>query len=406
MIFKIISIKKLLTIVALFIVTPRVIADHKPNVLSTRIQNDTWSFEAALNENLDRSGSNSAVALSRDGNTVAIGNEGIYNATEIYVRYGSTWKHEASLSHNDHLSFEGTAVALSGDGNLLAAGAPCFNDTAGAVQVYSRQGTSWQFRDTLTHATAKSTEGTSVAITDDGTIIAVGAPEYNGTGATHIYIPSGNNYPWILQTTLTKSYSNSQEGSSLAFSADGNTLAVGIPNYQTGAGATIIYIKSNNRWLYQETLTQHASDSREGYSVSLSADGNVLAAGAPAYSNDMGAIQIYVRSGTAWKHVTRLSQGREKAGEGRSVSLSANGTILAAGAPEIGVYRFNDSVACTYLYTQAGTIWRSTSISQPATHSDFEGEGVALSSDGKILITTAPDYDESGATFIYESEGE
>ncbi len=95
---------------------------------------------------------------------------------------------------------------------------------------------------------------------------------------------------------------NSYEGVSVALSADGGTLAVGAPNFNS-QGATKIYTKHANTWYPKASLSMQIANSNEGSSVSLSANGNTLAVGAPgANGTSIGQTHIYVRSGTQYRY--------------------------------------------------------------------------------------------------------
>ena len=81
----------------------------------------------------------------------------------------------------------------------------------------------------------------------------------------------------------------------------------------------MIYTRSGFSWQYQARLTQDITDSYEGYSVALSANSDVPAAGAPYSSffiKKPGATQIYTRSGSIWNHQATLSQNVTGSDEG------------------------------------------------------------------------------------------
>ena len=75
------------------------------------------------------------------------------------------------------------------------------------------------------------------------------------------------------------------------------------------------------------------ADDFQGISVSLSSDGTTLAVGAYTHDSDKGTIRVYRYNGTAWSQ-----EGSDLDGEaygdyqGRSVSLSSDGTTLTVGA--------------------------------------------------------------------------
>lgn len=355
--------------------------DGKPHPIpyKRQFQKADWYNQASLTQGQGEEGW--SVALSGDGNTLAASAYSFNNsagATQIYTRSGSDWMYEITLTRGASDASEGSAVALSADGTTLAAGSVGFNNT-GATQIYVMSSTGWQYQATLTRGIRSAEEGSPLAISIDGNTLIVGgitlAPQIyvrfgttwqyqttasNGTanaialsaagnalalgftylydtGATEIYVKSG--MAWDYQGTVSQKIAQSYEGSAVALSADGNTLAVGCPGNPgtpSAAGATQIYVRSGATWQHQATLTQGATDSLEGSSVSLSIDGNTLAVGAPGDTNNPNAIgktQIYVRSGSVWEHNATLSKNIAQSGEGFTVALSYGGATLAAGAP-------------------------------------------------------------------------
>jgi len=132
------------------------------------------------------------VAISTDGTYVVVGcqNDDItYNGSaltdagcvQVYIRNGTSWSHQAQVLHltptaNDYF---GKTVAISGDGTNLIVGATG-DDTgasyAGSAQVYIRNGTTWSHQAQLLHPSPGGSDqmGTSVAISTDGKVAAVG----------------------------------------------------------------------------------------------------------------------------------------------------------------------------------------------------------------------------------------
>src|SRR5262245_28989746 len=88
------------------------------------------------------------------------------------------------------------------------------------------------------------------------------------------------------------------EGHSVALSDDGDTLAVGAPNESSGAkgingnqnddsvysaGAVYVFIRRNNTWTQQAYIkpSNPGQSDKFGFAVALSQDGNTLAVSAP-----------------------------------------------------------------------------------------------------------------------------
>jgi hypothetical protein len=375
------------------------LAVSSDNLLS---QSDTWSLQAILTRSIPGSAEGSSVSLSGDGNIIAIGAPSDFGSsiggTQIYVRSGATWKYQTTLSQRIPNSDEGYSVSLSADGNTLAVGAPNFdNNGLGVTQIYIRSGNVWKYQTTLSQGISNSDEGTSVSLSADGNTLAVGAPNAGTgfSGETEVYIRTGNN--WSHQVSLSQENVGSLEGSSVSLSAtDANTLAVGCPafspNSKSAAGGVQVYIKSNNLWEPQAILlSQQVAGSCEGKSVSLSANGNILASGAPLLNNTVGATYIYSRSGNIWKLQTTLNaRPQENSNDGTSVSLSANGNMLIS-------TQYPDSIQ---IYAQSGTTWNyQTSFNVTGSDNNYF---VSLSPDGNTFAIGAPTFNSStGETFVY-----
>jgi hypothetical protein len=334
------------------------------------------------------------------------------------VRQNNTYTLETSLSQNLANSDEGYSVSLSADGTTLAVGCPGNllnpgwpNNFVGQTQIYVRSGTTWSLQATLSQQIEKSEEGYSVSLSADGNTLAVSAPTQ---GTVYIYTRSG--ITWSYQATLSETQANSFYGRSVCLAADGNTLAVGAPYYQTESaydvGLTLMYVKSGTKWLLLTSLSQEITEAQEGWSVALSADGTMLAAGTPyySYSNSLnvGGTQIYTLSGATWAHQATLGQGIPSTYEGASVALSANGTLLASGAPSWAPELLKahkkirlSPIGATQIYAQSGNSWAHQATLTQNT-SDEEGRAIALSSDGTILAAANIIYAQSAGQWTYQ----
>jgi len=230
-------------------------------------------------------------------------------------------------------------------------------------------------------------------------------------------------------------------GVSVSLSADGNTMAVGAPSDGTGAleqadamaeGAGDVYVFVRNDSLWQQQAFLNASNTEDpdrfGFSVSLSADGNTLAVGAPgeasaamginADQNDnsaplSGAAYTFVRTAETWQQQAyiKASNTDELARFGWNVSLSSDGNTLAVGARnEASLLRRNDSATdssdfygrgAVYVFTQNNELWQQETFIKAGTQAgnDFFGEALSLSANGNTLAVGNVG-DDSAATGI------
>lgn len=408
-----------------------------------------------------------AVALSADGNTLAVGanNEssgatgiggnqvndclaaGPVNcafssgAVYVYTRSGNAWSTPVYVKASNAEQYDafGSTLSLSADGNTLVVAAiyeasANSNQTdntasgAGAVYVFTRTAGTWSQAAYLkaSDATSSTHFGTTLALSADGGLLAIGAPDrmpastmlYN-SGAAYVFTRAGA--AWSESATLTAQtpVQYGYFGSGLAIvggstptlvvGAEGDTVAGGIAH----TGAAYVYVRPAATWSQVAVITSSTQGSYGGFgsAVALSADAMTLAIG--AYSEDVttssgatvfdaGTVHVYTGSGASWSEAALLSAANPVSyvGFGQTLALSADGSTLAAGAPyesgsAAGVNGIPDatmqSSGAAYVFTTSASSWSQRSYvkaSNPEPN-DYFGAAVALSADGATLIVGA-----------------
>jgi hypothetical protein len=164
-------------------------------------------------------------------------------------------------------------------------------------------------------------------------------------------------------------------GQGVAISADGSTLAVGAPHEASGAtgingnqndtsvfdaGAVYVFVRNGARWQQQAYVkpSNPKTDAEFGHGVALSADGNTMVVSAYWESSkatgitgdqkdtsipQAGAIYVFTRTGATWTQQAYIKASNtgeagtaDAFGEGDqfgfSIALSADGNTIAAGA--------------------------------------------------------------------------
>jgi hypothetical protein len=221
-----------------------------------------------------------------------------------------------------------------------------------------------------------------------------------------------------------------QFGSSVALSADGNTLLVGAPHdANVNRGAAWFFTRSGSTWVQQGTeLTgaegmppseeeQCAEESAEeagecafGVSVALSADGDTALIGEPSATARPGSAWVFKRTGSGpeaeWTRAMILpGEGVPVGGRfGKSVALSADGATALIGDPSANGQRGN---AWVFALSGASAKVQGELVDSEAAHFDHVGRSVALSGDGNTALIGVPGEAEyAGAALVFTRDGE
>ena len=329
----------------------------------------------------------------------------------------------------------GFSVALSADGNTLAVGAPQLSTSNGAVYVYTRSGSTWTLQQKMTGGASGDGFGWAVALSGNGLVLAVGAPfestSASSSGALYVYTTTAVDN-WSSASTPTNdkiksvtaaSEADAQLGVSIALNGDGTVLAGGANQISnTGPGFVRIFMPTSGApdvWATHSEKDIKAGDGEVddqfGVSVSLNSLGDILAVGAwQEDSNtitdttnngatDSGAAYVFVTSdtwGAAAPAETYVKASSPVANDnfGTSVSLNGSGDMLSVGAPFAAstgtAYRIVNNV------TWAGGIASEQEITPPSgDNGDQFGFSVSLGkTSGRLAI--GDKYEDSSATGV------
>jgi hypothetical protein len=349
----------------------------------------------------------------------------------------------------------GYSIALSADGSTLAVGAPSEASAAtgvggnqddesapnaGAVYVFTRRGKTWRQTAYVKASNADADDyfGHSVALSADGSILAVGAPWQDHAGAVYVLARRGKTWRQTAFLKGTNTDPFDLFGHSVSLSADGSTLAVGAlleDSAATGvggdpkdesapdAGAAYVFERRGKTWrqaAYVKASNTGATDNF-GHRVALSADGATLAVSAiledssatgiggnqddDATAESAGAVYVFARGDTTWCQQAYVKASNTGALHefGSDLALSADGSTLAVGAflessAAIGVggdANKDDASApnagAVYVLARSGTKWRHETYVKASNTgaNDYFGVSVALSGDGSVLAVGA-----------------
>lgn len=303
----------------------------------------------------DQDISGARISLNGDGNILAIGapgnpSNGVFSGrTRVFEFNGNVWTQMGqSIDGEAAEDGSGSSISLSEAGNILAIGA-VGNDANGAfsgrTRIFEFDGTSWvQMGQSIDGDAAEDVLGSSLSVSENGGgIIAIGSAgnDSNGdlSGLTRVFEFNGTLWTQVGEDIVGES-ANDGSGASVSLSTNGDIVAIGAPgNMENGefSGHARVFEFDGSAWIQLgEDIDGDEANMGFGNSVSLNADGRILAVGAAGNGENEdlpGFTRIFEYDGNTWVQIGLDIEGEQaEDGSGFSVSISADGTIVAIGA--------------------------------------------------------------------------
>lgn len=385
--------------------------------------------------------SGTAVAISKNGDIIAIGspfhpqNGTKSGCAKVFMYANKQWTQRGETIYGEGSEDEfGSSLDLNSDGKILAVGAP-MNDGVGphggSVKVYEYDEvevggkllSAWrQMGEEINGESQRDYSGAAISLSDDGKTLAIAANQNTGEkGALsgHVRVFHFSNSGWSqMGNDIDGPGPTALFGTSVSLAGSGNVVAIGAPKYgQTGQTRVYRYVELTKTWdQLGNGISGELPYELSGASISISQYGLTIAIGAPEYGVDTrkGAARIYQWSDAAlqWFQLGKSIYGENDDDRfGTSLALSANGRIVAVGAPMNGknngtMYAAGHTLIYTYMPWSSSWVLVDKSIDGNA--GDLFGTSVALSYDGRTAIIGAPGEDystsrvDSGSAGVYQ----
>jgi hypothetical protein len=363
----------------------------------------------------------SSVALSGDGNTAIVGglvDDKLNGAVWFFTRNDGVWTQQGSKLVGTGAvgqAGQGVSVALSADGSTAIVGGPYDNRSTGAAWVFTRNGGVWTQQGGKlvgTGAVETARQGASVALSGDGSTAVVGGPyDDSFIGAVWVYTRSGG--VWTQQGRKlvgAGAVGVAKQGTSLALSANGNTVIVGGIGDSSYAGAAWVFTRNGDVWTQQGSKLVGSGafgNAKQGFSLALAGDGNTAIVGGTGDNSYAGAAWVFTRNGGVWTQQGSKLVGNGAIGnasQGHSVALSADGNTVVVSGPHDNSY-----AGASWVFTRSGTVWTqqgSKLVSTGAVGNARQGSSIALSADGNTAIVGGiSDNMLKGAAWVHSRMG-
>lgn len=343
----------------------------------------------------------SSVAIAANGSIVAVGCNNKNEAT-VYKNISGTWTQLGATINGVGNDNSGKSVSLSSDGTVLAVGAI----TSGHTRVYKYLSGTWS--QVGTDMVGSEYSGNSVSLSADGTIIAIGAPYADGSPFTDsgvVYIYRNVAGTWTQIGLILGESTGDLSGISVSLSSNGTVVAIGAYNNDgngSNSGQVRVYKNISGTWTQiGSDINGEAAEDYSGVSVSLSSDGNSVAIGAPKNDGNgdlSGQVRVYRNNSGTWTKIGADIDGYSSQDRsGTSVSLSANGNVVAIGAPYYGNSGNNLNKGQVRLFVNVSGTWTQIgSDIYGEAYTDTSGSSIALSPTGNIVVIAATSNNGNG----------
>lgn len=346
------------------------------DVLLSGVFNYSSSSARACLEFYPSSSSSSSVSSSSNSSSSSSSTSSYKGGTDsggvyIYIDTEAGWQSDVYLKASNAQidDFFGASVAISKDGTTIAIGALGEDSNAIGTSIDNDQSiNSCIYMENNDYKLDTTCKKNNILRNPNG------SPIYANTGAVYVFTKTETETEteklWVQQAYLKPAFAYvfTQFGTSVDLSDDGNTLAVGAVNDATfvgginqnpatvdknylGAGAAYIFSRDGNTWTQEAYIKPSTvtKGTQFGLVVSLSGDGNTLAAGSYLESSaakgingdegdtsapSAGAIYIFTRDLTQWSQANyvKSKNTEEQDRFGISVDLSDDGKTMAVGA--------------------------------------------------------------------------
>jgi hypothetical protein len=316
---------------------------------------------------------------------------------------------EALYGENAEDEF-GVSISLSDNGTIMAVSA-IYHDgngtDSGQVRIFQNTGGSWsQIGQDINGEHAGDASGMSVSLNGDGSIVAIGARwnDGNGNDSGHVRVYQNNNNTWTqIGQDIDGESPGDQSGMSISLSADGSIVAIGAwLNGGNGHHSGHVRVFGNNAGIWTqigEDIDGQNTTDICGRTVVLNATGNIVAVGSTgntANTDGNGEVRVFQNTAGTWTQIGQTMVGDATIDDfGYAIKLSSDGNIIAIGA-QANDGNGTDSGQVKIFRNSSGT-W--TQIGQDIygeAPGDRAGFAVGFSGDGSIVAVGAPFNNNNG----------
>jgi FG-GAP repeat len=266
----------------------------------------------------------------------------------------------------------------------------------GSASVFRRIQGSWIFEQALT--SNESNYGLVVAA--DGDVVAVGVPDQGASvGLVYVYRYDGN--AWVLEQTLLASDGETGDRFGSAIAVDGHQMIIGTGDIALApfVNKAYIYRWTGDNWVEDQKLVPEVGDTTAFFGLSVAISGNWALVGAAGddvdgYPHASGSASFYQRSGGAWTFRQKVFPQGDEHQFGFDLDLSGHSAI-------VGHYNQGD---WAYVFVRSGNTWFPEQKLTPGDGLSGIGYGRSVAIENDIVLIGAP-FVVDGSVYQYCWDG-
>ena len=343
-------------------------------------------------------------APNNDGNGFDSG------SVTIYRLINSSWEQYGNILYGEaEYDYSGRAVCLNGEGSIVAIGSPLNDGNSidkGSVRVFEINNGIWQQIGGDIDGEAMedfSGESKTLAISDEGLTVAIGAIRNDGGGSDsgHVRIYHFDGNDWVkLGSDINGEGVGDYSGESVSINNGGNIVAIGTAfndgnGSQSGHVRIFEYINGNWQQLGEDIDGENPND-QSGSSISLNGNGDIIAIAATSFRDDdnnvVGQVKMFKFNGIDWIQYGDMIIG-EGSGEsfGSSLSLNDEGNVVVIGATNSNNY------GAVRIYTKENNNWIKVDDDiEGYQNQESFGVSVSINSSGSLVSLGASGNSDNG----------
>jgi hypothetical protein len=356
-----------------------------------------------------------SIMLNGDGDRIAIG--AYYNdangedagQVRVFDFDGSSWSQVGQDIYGQNLDdFAGTRVALSDGGSILAVGIMGHNNNTGRVVVYEEIGGVWTPKGNPIEGSSNSFFGQQLELSADGTRIIIAGSSASGNGISNnglvqVYEFNGGNWSQLGQDFYGDVIA-SYLGTEVAMNASGTVITMSSPMHNGTAGNNVgrIYtyqFVANNWSQLGQTIEGTVPIQEAGRGLALNDEGTRLAIGSPYFNETTGKVDIFeLNSSNTWIPIGQDIQGDATNNYfGLKLRFNQSGDILAVAAPRNSANGILAGLVRLYELDNNSNSWQPYGPDIVGeAETDRAGYSISLSNDGISVAVSSWYHDGPG----------